>query len=557
MSQDLERGLFSAVIAVAAGLELSATLRRIVQAAVSLVDAQYGALGIVGSDGRVSDFVHVGVDQPTAATIGPLPSGKGILGLLIDHPVPIRLDHLNEHRRSFGFPPGHPPMESFLGVPVRVRGEVFGNLYLTEKRGGGGFSSEDERTVTALAAAAGVAIENARLYDRAKQRERWQHAVAEIVNNVLVGADTGDVLAKAASMARELTDCDVALVALVSEGRGPVVEIVDKATPRVADARSRWSVHLSQKTSAGHLIGEDFGDVIGAELEQGSAMYASFADAEVIRLDGFEIGSHRAGPTLLVPLSAPGQNMGCLALIRELQSPGFTAESLELAQTFATQVAVSLVVAEARREGERLAIYEERDRIARDLHDLVIQRLFATGMMLSGAARIPDVPEAVAVRVGRAIDDLDATIREIRHTIFVLNEPEEGEPTTLRGRVLREVRTASSLLGFEPHLQFDGPVDSALAHGTADDVVAVARESLANVAKHAGATRVDVLVAVRDHVVTLTIEDNGVGLGLVTRRSGLANLRSRAESRGGAFETEQVSEHGGTRVRWTVPLDRG
>ena len=245
--QDRDRGLFTAVVSVAAGLELGATLRRIVQAAVELVDASYGALGVLAPDGRLGEFVHVGIDPETAETIGDLPTGRGILGLLVKHPVPIRLDDLSTHPASSGMPPGHPKMRSFLGVPVRVRGEVFGNLYLTEKRTGTGFTSDDERTVMALAAAAAVAIENARLYERMKQREQWQQGTTEIATAVLAGRDTDDVLALIANRARRLTGADVALVALPDDADDLVVEIVDGRDERpdpaaqdVLDVVSGW-----------------------------------------------------------------------------------------------------------------------------------------------------------------------------------------------------------------------------------------------------------------------------------------------------------------------------
>ena len=235
-----ERGLFSAVVAVAAGLELGATLRRIVQAAVDLVDATYGALGVLGPDGRLTEFVHVGVDQATQGEIGELPQGRGILGLLVNHPVPIRLDDLSSHPAAVGFPPGHPVMRSFLGVPVRVRGQVFGNLYLTDKRGAEGFSTADERIVTALAAAAGVAIDNARLYERSRMRERWQAAVAQMHAAVLAGADAGEVLTIGTTRAAELVRARAGVIALPSPTDVLRVEIV--VADQIHHPKSRWQV---------------------------------------------------------------------------------------------------------------------------------------------------------------------------------------------------------------------------------------------------------------------------------------------------------------------------
>ena len=427
---DRDHGLFAAVVSVAAGLELGATLRRIVQAAVELVDATYGALGVINADGRLGEFVHVGIDGATANRIGDLPTGDGILGLLVDHPVPIRLEKLSSHPSSTGFPPGHPRMESFLGVPVRVRGEVFGNLYLTEKRTGTGFTSEDERTVMALAAAAAVAIENSRLYERTRQREQWQQAVADIANSVLAGTDPEEVLALVANRARTLTGADVALVVLPDDDEDLVVEIVDGRDEGISEG------------ARGVL------DVVGAwdgqRVPRESLAYAAYADgvgrieASSTEVLALAPGSSGYGPALVTPLSTADRALGVLMLVWGDEHSHFPRDVLDLAGSFGSQAAVTLVLAQARREHERLAVYEDRDRIARDLHDLVIQRLFATGMMLQGTTRIDDVPEAAAERVSRAVDELDETIKEIRQTIFALHEPVEGPTSSARGRVLRE-----------------------------------------------------------------------------------------------------------------------
>ncbi len=555
---DPERGLYTAVVSVAAGLELNSTLRRIVHAAVDLVDASYGALGVLGPDGRIGEFVHVGMDAATAQALGNPPSGKGILGLLIDHPVPIRLDDLSHHSASVGFPAGHPPMSSFLGVPVRVRGEVFGNLYLTDKRNGASFTSEDERTVMALAAAAAVAIENARLFERTRTRERWQAAVADVANAVLGGSSADEVLSLIANRSRTLTKADVVLVAL-DEPDGLAVEIVDARgvpeegstpmSPVVAETTQRVLAGIAEWPR--QRVPED--SVIYDILATGDRRVIEHAeDVLGMRIDGSNLG-----PALVIPLSTADRNLGVLVLICVDDHVHIPADLVDLAGSFGSQAAVTLVLAEARRERERLAVYEDRDRIARDLHDLVIQRLFATGMLLQGTTRIDAVPHAAAERVSRAVDELDETIKEIRQTIFALHEPVDGPTSSARGRVLREISQSAALLGFEPSVRFAGPVDSMLDAEVIEHLIAALREALANASKHADAQRVEVIVQIEGGDVVLVVTDDGVGIDdeHSGRRSGVANIGSRAHDLGGGCRLERVSAEGGTRLTWRVPFD--
>jgi signal transduction histidine kinase len=529
--EDIDRGLFSAVVAVAAGLELSATLRRIVQGAIDLVDAKYGALGVLDADGHLVDFVHVGLSREESDRIGSLPEGRGILGLLTDHPVPIRLERLSDHPKSVGFPENHPQMNSFLGVPVRVRGEVFGNLYLTEKRGGGSFSSDDERTVMALAAAAAVAIENARLYERSRRREAWQAALNEIATTVLNGGDAEDALSLMTSLARDLMAADVAAIALPIED----------------DLRVEFAE------------GEE--SILGTLVSSDSITHQAFIEGVPKASEQCTIGNlEMAVSAIAVPLRTPDRILGVLTAMRFADSPisihvPGTRELLELAEPFASQAAVTLVLAEAQRGQQRLAVYQDRDRIARDLHDLVIQRLFATGMSLQGATRLPGLPDDATERIGRAVDELDETIKEIRHTIFALHEPVEGPNSTLRGRVMRETAQAAASLGFEPAVRFVGAVDSAVSDQSTDHLIAALREVLTNAARHAQASKVDVVVALEGPNVVLTATDDGIGLSTETsgRRSGMANMSARAQELGGECIAERVSESGGTRVIWRVP----
>ena len=562
MKHERDQGLFSAVVAVAAGLELGATLRRIVQAAVDLVDAQYGALGVLGADGQLVDFVHVGIDADSAARIGPLPSGKGIIGLLISHPVPIRIDDLSTHPASAGFPEGHPPMSSFLGVPVRVRGEVFGNLYLTSKRGGAQFTTEDERTVMALAAAAAVAIENARLYESSRKRQAWLEGVAEISNAVLSGSQVEEVLPTVASRVRALLMADVAIILQPSPGGEFTIDVVDVAPEGIQQrtGESRWSVHRSRRrqgrSSAFEGLAESW---LGCQIKPIDVIVEACATAQPV-LGGpceIEVDLPRAfGSAIAAPMVSEEGVLAVLLLLWDEDAAAPGREAVEMAGAFAAQVAVILVLARARQAHERLVVFEDRDRIARDLHDLVIQRLFATGMLLQGTSRIAELDEAVEARLSKAVDELDETIREIRQTIFALHEPVDGPATGLRGRVLREAAQSAASLGFDPAVRFLGPVDSMVPHQVSEHVVAALREALANSAKHAGAKRVDVILQADGSEVTLLVSDDGVGVSTAgpSRLSGVANLLARAQELGGTCMISRVSDEGGTRLEWRVPL---
>jgi len=511
MATDRDQGLFEAVVSVAAGLELTSTLRRIIQAAVTLSDATYGALGVLGADGRVRDFIHVGMDDRTVARIGTLPTGQGVLGLLIDHPVPIRIDDISGHPAAAGFPEGHPPMGSFLGVPVRVRGRVFGNLYLTDKRNGDHFTASDEHTVSALAAAAAVAIENARLFEFTRLRGLWLDGITRIDNAVLTGATTDELLALIASTARSLTSAQVCAIAVQDATEELVIAFVDVEA------------------------GVSIPGILGTVVQEGE-------------LPDWE------GAVLALPLRTPDRTLGILHLLWSDPAGMLDEDVRSVAESFAAQAAVNIVLAEARLERERLSIYEDRDRIARDLHDLVIQRLFATGMQLQGATRHADLPEDVRDRIGRAVDDLDETIREIRQTIFALHEPVDTTSDSLRARVLRESAQSGALLGFEPSVRFVGPVDALTGPATTEHVIAVLREALANAAKHAQARRIDVVVEADAQSLLVVVTDDGVGLVDSGRRSGLANLSARAADLGGECTIQRVSDDGGTRLRWRVPI---
>lgn len=533
--------VLEAVVGIGSGLELGTILRRIVTSAAALAGARYAALGVLGEDGQLSEFVHTGLADQVVERIGPLPEGRGVLGLLLDGGEgPLRLDDLATHPASVGFPPGHPPMRSFLGVPVPVRGQAFGNLYLTEKAGGGGFTQADEDAVVALAAAAGVAVENARLYAQSQQWGRAAQAASDIDTAVLSGASTPDVLELIAVRALEVVDADLAMLAL-PDARGDLV--VEHAAGTLSDGAAAGIVGLRLP-----------GSTAAAQLYDPERSAAVLDLAEVENLAVLSERYHWAIYELLVAEARP---LGVLLLAHARGRARPSQVEVSAVETFARQAALAIVLGGAQRERERLAVYEDRDRIARDLHDLVIQRLFATGMTLQGALRGAELPPEAAGRISRSIDDLDETIVEVRQTIFALKESESQKPTGLRGQVLREVASAQSSLGFAPVVQFGGPIDSLVSGDLAAHLVAAIREALSNTARHSGAEWAHVSLSVANGEVVLQVSDDGVGLGRSTRRSGLANLQARAEGAGGSLAFEPLSESAerpGLRLLWRAPI---
>jgi signal transduction histidine kinase len=533
----VNRGLLDAVVAVASGLDLEAALERIVQTAAELVGARYGALGVLGPD-RTSlrEFVHVGMSPEDAATVGHLPRGRGVLGLLlVDDPQAMLVDDISAHPESFGFPPGHPPMHSFLGVPIRVRGAVFGNLYLTEKQGAEAFTDEDLEVVEALAVAAGVAIENARLYETVRLRASWLRASTEITGAVLSGEPLEAVLELITSRAQEVSGSDLVLLGR-PDGEGQLVYL--QAAGEGSEALRGLSVPEGYLAAEVQRTGRS---VVVEQLDDGHSV------TPPVRLS--------SAATMMMPLKAGGQTSGVLVFGNRHGGRRFTDDELVTAQAFADQAALALVMADAQREKERLVVLEDRDRIARDLHDLVIQRLFATGMALQAVTRRPGIPPEAADRIGRAVDELDETIVEVRQTIFALQESGRSEPSGLRGRILRESASAMAVLGFEPTVQFSGPIDSVVPEPVADHLLAALREALSNAGRHANCSWVRIGVSVDDADVVLTVSDNGRGIGATTRRSGLANMASRAAELGGYSKVESVRDDGtGTRLTWRAPV---
>ncbi len=537
-TRDRVHSLLEAVLSVGRELDLTQVLRRIVEAAAVLVDARYAALGVIGPDGQsLSQFHTVGISEEEIAEIGPYPTGKGILGELIHHPEPLRLAELSAHASSYGFPPNHPPMHTFLGVPVRVHGQVFGNLYLTDKRGGTQFDTDDETVISTLAVAAGVAIDNARLYEESRRQQRWLQASAEITRNLLSGSPRSKVLELIAQRAREITGAELADVSVPLPG-------TDQLTVELAlgsNATGRLGLTVPVEGTLSGLAYTSGAPATSAELHADPRFTAGPR-----RFDGL-------GPAVAVPLgAAAGAVQGVLKLARPTTDPAFTIEEIGPLLGFADQAALALELAARRSDAEQLALLEDRDRIARDLHDLAIQRLFATGMTLQSAARFIEHPGA-ADRVVRAVGDLDETIKIIRSTIFGLRAREQDATHSLRAQVAVAVGEAQEALGFAPQLSMEGLLDTDVPAELAEQVMAVLRESLSNAARHSGADRVEIVLRATGTDVVLTVTDNGVGIPADGRRSGLRNLAERAEKTGGTFELRTPEERG-TRLMWQAPL---
>ncbi|MFC4003486.1 GAF domain-containing protein [Prauserella oleivorans] len=531
-TRDRLQGLLDAVLAVATGLDLDSTLQRIVQAAVDLVDARYGALGVLSDDGGLSEFVHVGIDDETRASMGHLPEGRGLLGLLIEDPKPVRLDDLSQHPASTGFPRNHPPMKTFLGAPIRVRDRVFGNVYLTEKRGGEVFTSADEVVLQALAAAAGVAVDNARLFQKSRMRERWLGAVAEINGELLGGASVAATLRLIAERARELAGAEDAFMLLPGEEGSDLISVSVAAGERGAGLMG--------------LTVDGAGDSpIAGILRSGEPLLLPDL---AVALDEPRVTSGGFGPAAAVPVCSASGTGGVVVVARSKGAPVFRTDQLPMLTSLADQAAVALEFADKQRNQRLLDVLADRDRIAQDLHDHVIQRLFATGMSLQGTLRrITD--EHARERVQHSVEQLDRTVREIRTSIFDLHTTGTERPSSLRRRLLDIAAELTTDTTVSPAMRISGAVDTFVPPQVGEHAEAVLREGLSNALRHSGADEITVSVDVTADELTIEVTDNGTGIPPGVRRSGLDNLLQRARQCRGSMEISDRTG-GGTAVRW-------
>ncbi|GAA3518501.1 sensor histidine kinase [Actinocatenispora rupis] len=527
-----------AVVGIAGELDLRAVLQRIVELAADLVPARYGALAIAASDGELERFFWTGLSADEARAIGPFPLGRGLLGELLTRDGPLRLDDLTAYPAAAGFPRHHPPMRTFLGVPVTDGERTLGSLYLTERSDGEPFSAEDESLLQLFAAAAAIALSNARRYEASREQERWLTANYGLTHDLLAGTHPDSRLDTIIRTARQLTDADYAVLFHIDPtGEHLVVRVADG--PEADSTIGR--VLPIEASRAGQVF------------TTGNPMVVRDLWRDTRRAPWLSDTLPQLGPAALVPLGLADNALGVVVVTRLRDRLPFPDGTLRMLESFAHQAAVALHLARERTWRERVSVYADRERIAHDLHDQVIQRLFATGMLLQGTARLTVRPE-VRERLSRAVHDLDETVRQIRATIYELENPPVRTGDDVRAALLAVTDQAVDTLGYAPLVRFFLPADLAVPAGVRENLVAAARELLANVARHASAGRVEVELAADGGVLTLTVTDDGVGLPASGRRSGLRHLSERAAALGGEL-VATARPAGGTEVVWRVPLD--
>lgn len=528
--------LLEAGLTLASELSLPIVLQRIVDLAAQITDARYGALGVIGDGGHLVEFVTTGVSARQRKSIGALPTGKGVLGVLIREPHPVRLRNIADHEQSVGFPPNHPAMRSFLGAPVRAMGRVFGNIYLADKRGGDAFTVEDEEALVILATQAGVAIANASLYEELHSREQWLDALRDLTNLVLAGREEGTLLESIAEHSRALVGADAATISTLS-GPGSDLVIVAAVGARASDLSGHG---VPAKDSISGRVMQT-----GASLMFDDVSSDSRAYQPIVRL-----GRH--GPALFVPLRVPGGIKGTLMVANLKGGRRFDEKDRRLVESFADAASVAIDYERSQGELHRLGLMEERERIAKELHDGIIQSLFAVGMSLQGTALMSPSND-VSERIEHAVEELDRVVRDLRNYIFGLR------PGILADRQLDQaLRALGEQMQSRTNETVDVRVDAALAARLSPrsaEIVQLAREALSNVARHARATHVVLRLDREGQQAVLAVEDDGVGFAssVPSAGNGMRNMRERAAALGGALEV--TSRPGkGTALRITFPV---
>lgn len=533
-----QSALLKAGLEISSDLELPLVLQRIVDLAAQLTEARYAALGVIGPGGGINEFITTGVSQAERNAIGHIPVGKGILGLLIQEPRLLRLKDLHDHPQSVGFPPNHPPMTSFLGAPVLARDTVFGNIYITEKEGGD-FTEEDEESLLVLATQAGVAIENSRLYEQSRLQARRLAALREITEVILEGETEDDPLLQLiASTSRELVDATVATIATRGEDD-------DELVIRVADgdyAGDLIAMSVPLKDSISGVVIQSSKPVITPDAASDIRTYQPMV----------EVG--HMGPAAFVPMGRSGSPFGTLTVARAPGALAFAAEQVELIETFAAQASLAMEYSRLQRQMRRLAVSDERERIATELHDGVIQGLFAMGLNLQATAlMIPD--PTIQRRIEEVITQLDGSIRDLRNYIFGLR------PGALADRQLHQtLRDMATEFQEAAQVRVDLAIDEAVAAelaGRAGEVVQLVRESMSNVRRHSNASRAWISLRRKGQAAVLQIRDNGDGFNASASvddsHHGLRNLRRRVASIGGSLELSSTAGKG-TTVRAVIPI---
>lgn len=536
-ARDQMEQLLRAIVKIGSDLDLDETLHHVVTAALELTGCRYGALATCDPDGNLTSFVHAGMDADTVRRIGSHPAGKGILGAVLDQASALRLDDLTAHPAAVGFPENYPAMRAFLGVPIVVRGNMFGGLYLTDDRPAWTFTDSDEVAVRALVSAAAVAIDKSQLFEHIERRANWMKASREIITELLTGNDSPQrPLQLIAEQAQKLTDAEQAIVLTPTDADLPAEEI------------DTLIVSAAVGVHANEVVGQEVpveGSTTGHVFRSGAPL---ITESFQYPIQAFTDAGERSA--IAMPLCYDGTVIGVIAVARSRDQIPFDAGYLELVGDFASQAALSLVLAANREDARELSVLADRERIAHDLHDYVIQRLFAIGMDVQGTIARTRSPEVVN-RLNRTIDNLQTTIEDIRTTIFELQAP-TTTGVGFRRRIQQVVADLTENRGIVTTLHMSGPM-TAVGADLAQHAEAAVAEAVSNAVRHSGAAHLSIEVAVADEL-TIDITDDGCGIPADNqRRSGLANLRRRAEQVGGTCRIASPPA-GGTLVHWTAPL---
>ena len=535
-SGDRTEKLLHVIMGISSDLDLNATLDRITNAAIALTGARYGALGVRDRGGLLTSFLHQGIEPDLVERIGPLPVGKGVLGVPLEDTPALRLNDLADHPAAAGFPPHHPPMHAFLGVPITLRGEVYGSLYVTHDRPGPAFSESDEVSVRVLASAAAVAIDNARLFERVQAAATWMQASREISTALLSGGPGSEhPLRLIAERARKLTDAEQAIVLVPEDG-----DSREYAQTLIVSA----AVGLHEEEVIGQTVPID-SSTSGHVFRSGRPV---ITDSFLHPIQSFTDVGQR--PAIVMPLTVDDSVIGVIAVARHRDDSPFDPSYLDLVRDFARHAAIALTLASSRSRERELLVLADRERIAHDLHDHVIQRLFAAGLDVQGTIARSKAPE-VNDRLTRTVDELQSTIETIRSTIFKLQSP-AAKDADLRARLRALASEMVGDSGIVTSIRVAGPL-SALANDIFEHAEAVASEAISNAVRHAHASHIDVTVMADDEF-TMEIADDGDGIPEDNlRKSGLSNMQRRAENLGGVCVITSAPGSG-TRVRWTVPV---
>ena len=525
-ARDQMEQLLRVIVDIGSNVEnLDVTLHGIVKSAMELAGARYGALGVYGSDGKLLSVIQEGIDADAAQRLGDLPRSE-----------PLRVDDLTVYLRESGLAEQDPPIRAFLGIPISVRGAVFGNLYLGDDRPDRAFSDSEEIAARALASAAAVAIDNARLFERQRTSAKWMKASREITAELLSAGPATRPLQLIVDRALELTDAEQAILLVPTE---PDLPVDDVDTLVVAATAGRYTSQvIGQRVP---VEGSTTGGVVrhGEPLITSSFRYA---------IEGFTDAGERSA--IVMPLRADDTVVGVIAVARAEQQPSFGDDYLELVSDFAQHAAVALALASGREQARELAILADRERIAHDLHDHVIQKLFAAGLDIQSTiarARSPEITD----RLTGTLDDLQGTIDDIRATIFKLQNPSTETPD-FRPRIQNTIAELTEDRGLATTLDISGDL-AAISGQLADHAEAVITEAVSNAVRHAGASHLTVRICA-DEQLTVEVIDDGRGIPAANqRRSGLANMERRAAQVGGHCSITAGSQ-GGTRVCWAAPL---